>query len=120
MQFMGKNNSKCSLLYLIKLYQIPIFKAKVVLMKDKIIFAINALWSAIIAFLFPICLGIIYMDITGHSKGYAYDLGSEESISIMFGVVELIIWLIFAILSNVYILKKLVKKNKYLFFLYFL
>ena len=26
MQFMGKNNSKCSLLYLIKLYQVPIFR----------------------------------------------------------------------------------------------
>lgn len=87
-------------------------------MKDKIIFAINALWSAIIAFLFPVCLGIIYMDITGHSKGYAYDLGSEKSISIMFGVVELIIWLIFAIPSNVYILRKIVKKNKCLLFLY--
>ena len=75
-------------------------------MKDKIIFAINALWSAIIAFSFPICLGIIYMDITGFAKGYDYDLGSEKSISIMFGVVELIIWLIFAIPSNIYILKK--------------
>lgn len=100
--------------------KIPVFKAKVVLMKDKIIFVINAVWSAILAFLFPIGLGIIYMDITGHSKGYAYDLGSEKSISIMFGVVELIIWLIFAIPSNVYILKKIVKKNKYLFFLYFI
>ena len=47
-------------------------------MKEKIIFAINVLWSAIIAFSFPICLGIIYMDITGHSKGYGYDLGSEK------------------------------------------
>lgn len=87
-------------------------------MKDKIIFAINALWSAIIAFSFPICLGIIYMDITGFAKGYDYDLGSEKSISIMFGVVELIIWLIFAIPSNVYILQKIVKKNKCLLFLY--
>ena len=88
-------------------------------MKEKIIFAINVLWSAIIAFSFPICLGIIYMNITGHSKGYGYDLGSEKSISIMLGFVEMIIWLIFAIPSNVYIIKKLAKKNKGLIFLYF-
>lgn len=91
-----------------------------ILMKKKIIFAINALWSAIIAFSFPICLGIIYVDISGHSKGYDYDLGSEKSISIMFGVIELIIWLILAIPSNVYTLKKLAKKNKCLFILYFI
>lgn len=88
-------------------------------MKEKIILAINVLWSAIIAFSFPICLGIIYMDITGHSKGYGYDLGSEKSISIMLGFVEMIIWLIFAIPSNVYIIKKLAKNNKVLIFLYF-
>ena len=41
-----------------------------------IIFVINTLWSAIISFTFPVCLGIIYMNITGHSKGYDYNLGS--------------------------------------------
>ena len=78
-------------------------------MKKKIIFVINSLWSAIIAFTFPVCLGIIYMNITGHSKGYDYDLGSEKDISILLGIIELIVWLIFAIPSNVYILKRISK-----------
>ncbi len=89
-------------------------------MKEKILFGINALWSSIIAFSFPICLGMIYMDITGHSKGYDYDLGTEKGVSIMFGVIALIIWLLLAIPSNVYILKRLVKKNKCLLFVYFI
>lgn len=88
-------------------------------MKKKIIFGINALWSAIIAFSFPICLALIYIDITGNSKGYAYNLGAEKDISIMFGVVELIVWLLFAIPSNLYILKRIIRKNKYLLLIYF-
>lgn len=75
-------------------------------MKSKVIYALNFLWSSIIAFSFPICLGLIYMCITGHSKGYDYDLGSEKDISIMFGCVELLIWLALAIPSNIYVFKK--------------
>ncbi len=91
---------------------------RVILLKEKILFAINALWSAIIAFSFPACLGIIYATITGHSKGYDYDLGAEKDVAVLFGVVMLIIWLILAIPSNVYILNRLVKKNKWLLFVY--
>ena len=49
------------------------------------------IWEAIIAYTAPMCIGLIYMDITGHSKGYAYDLGSEADISVAIGCVELII-----------------------------
>lgn len=87
-------------------------------MKKKILFVIISLWSAIIAFTFPVCLGIIYMNITGHSKGYDYDLGSEKDISILLGIIELIVWLIFAIPSNVYILKRISKRNKILLAIY--
>ncbi|MDE5621326.1 MAG: hypothetical protein K2I80_12575 [Ruminococcus sp.] len=62
-------------------------------MKNKILFGISFIWSGIIAlFILPICIGWIYMDITGHSKGYSYDLGDEKSISMLLGFVELIIW----------------------------
>lgn len=88
-------------------------------MKKKILFVINSLWSVIVAFTFPVCLGIIYMDITGHSKGYSYDLGPEKDISILLGIIELIVWLLLAISSNVYILKRLSKKNKWLLAIYF-
>lgn len=82
-------------------------------MKSKIIYCLNLLWSSIIAFTFPICLGRIFMDITGHAKGYGYDLGSEKDISIMLGCIELLIWLALAIPSNVYVFKKTKEKGTY-------
>lgn len=50
------------------------------------------------------------MDITGHSKGYSYDLGDEKSISVLLGVVELIIWLLLAVPSNIYMFKCVKRK----------
>lgn len=79
-------------------------------MKDKILLGLNFLWSGIIAFTLPICMGWIYMDITGHSKGYSYDLGDQKSISILLGFIELIIWLLLAVPSNVYLFIKVKKK----------
>ena len=52
-------------------------------MKNKILYCINFIWTSFVAFSFPICFTWIYLDITGHSKGYGYDLGSEKDISIM-------------------------------------
>lgn len=79
-------------------------------MKNKILYGLNFLWCGVIAFTLPICMGWIYMDITGHSKGYSYDLGDEKDISILMGIVELIIWLLLAVPSNVYIFTKTRKK----------
>lgn len=66
-------------------------------MKNKILYGLNFLWCGVITFTLPICIGWIYMDITGHSKGYSYDLGDEKSISVLLGCVELLIWIILAI-----------------------
>ena len=82
-------------------------------MKSKIIYCLNFLWSSIIAFSFPVCLGCIFMDITGHSKGYGYDLGSEKDVSIMLGCIDLLIWLALAIPSNIYVFKKIKEKGTY-------
>lgn len=81
-------------------------------MKKKILFSLNFLWSELIAFTFPICLAWIWMDITGHAKGYDYDLGSEKDISVMMGGIELLIWLILAVPSNVILFLKLKEKHK--------
>lgn len=81
-------------------------------MKSKIIYCINFIWTSLIAFSFPICFACIYLNITGHSKGYDYDLGSEKSISIMIGCVELLIWLAIALPSNIYIVRKTLQKGK--------
>lgn len=55
--------------------------------------AVGFAWHSVISYLSPAWLGLTYMCITGHGKGYAYDLGSERDISIIFGIVLLIGWL---------------------------
>lgn len=79
-------------------------------MKNKILFGLNFLWCGIIAFTLPICTGWIYMDITGHSKGYSYDLGNEKDISILMGIVELIIWFLLAVPSEIYLFRRVKRK----------
>lgn len=81
-------------------------------MKSKIIYCINFIWTSCVAFSFPICFGLIYLNITGHAKGYSYDLGSEKDVSIMLGCVELLIWLALALPSNIYIFRKTLRKGK--------
>ncbi|MBR6580994.1 MAG: hypothetical protein IKK66_06815 [Ruminococcus sp.] len=87
-------------------------------MKSKISYWLNLLWSCIVAFTFPICFGLIYLNLTGYAKGYSYNLGGEKDISVLLGVIELIIWLVFALPSNLYVFSK-TKKNgrKYLYML---
>ena len=81
-------------------------------MKNKILFVVNYLWASIIAFTFPVCFGLIYLNVTGHAEGYDYDLGPEAQISMMIGCAELMIWCVLALPSNVYIFQKLAKKSK--------
>lgn len=81
-------------------------------MKSRIIFILNFLWSSFIAFTLPVCIGVIFMSITGHSKGYAYDLGAEKDISVIIGFIELFVWLVLAIPSNIYVFKRISRKKK--------
>lgn len=86
-------------------------------MKGKIIYCLNLIWTAFIAFSFPFCFGWIFLDITGHSKGYSYDLGDEKGVSVMLGFIELMIWLVLAVPSNIYVFRKTKKKGRrYLLF----
>ena len=80
-------------------------------MKSKLIFGLNLLWASVIAFSFPVCLAVIYQCITGHGKGYGYDMGSEADIAVMFGCFMLFVWLILAIPSNIYVFIKAKSKG---------
>ena len=83
-------------------------------MKHKLIPGLNCLWAGFTAFTFPICFLLIYLDLTGHGKGYSYDLGPEKDISVMFGIFELLVWLALALPSNIYVLRRAAKKNRLL------
>lgn len=88
-------------------------------MKNKFKYIFNFLWSGLIAFSLPVCIAIIYADITGHSKGFGYDLGPEKDISIMIGCIELIIWLVLALPSNIFVFRKTREKgSRYLIITY--
>ncbi len=81
-------------------------------MKNKIKYALTFLWTSFLSFSFPLTLGMIFMCITGHSKGYDYDLGSEKGISIMCGVIGLVIWSALSIPPYIYIFKRTKEKKK--------
>lgn len=82
-------------------------------MKNKIIYWLSFLWSSVIAFFFPICFYMIFTFITGHSKGYSYDLGSEKVFSIILGCFALLIWFVLALPSNIHLFVKTAKKSKF-------
>lgn len=81
-------------------------------MKKRMIYCLHFLWASLVAFSFPFCFARIFLDITGHAKGYSYNLGSEKELSILFGCIELLIWLIAAVPSNVYVFHKTAQKGK--------
>ena len=80
--------------------------------KSKIANGIMFLWAGFIAFSFPFCFGWIFLNITGHSKGYSYDLGAEKDVSIMLGCIELLIWLAIALPSEICAFRRAKKKGK--------
>ncbi|MBR5091113.1 MAG: hypothetical protein IK093_16935 [Ruminiclostridium sp.] len=80
----------------------------------KIAFALCSLWTGITSFFAPIAWGMIFMDITGHGKGYDYDLGPEKDISVMFGFAELVIWTAVTLPALVFVMYTLYGKRKVL------
>lgn len=67
--------------------------------------SVSTIWFMFVSLSSPLWIGSIYMNITGHGKGYAYDMGSESDIAVFFGVLELLLWL-FAILPVTFSLCK--------------
>lgn len=64
------------------------------------------IWFSLISLSSPLWVGIIYMWITGHSKGYGYDLGSEADISVFLGCVFLLFWLLAILPATISLCKK--------------
>lgn len=81
-------------------------------MKNKVLFAIHYLWASLVAFTMPLCIGWIFMNITGNGKGFDYDLGSEKRFYQGIGCIELLFWLMFAIIPVIALFVKLKRKGK--------
>ncbi len=56
--------------------------------------ALLSVWCALMSLASPFIVGCIYMDITGHGKGWGYDMGSEADIAVAGGVFLLIFYLL--------------------------
>ncbi len=65
--------------------------------KEKIKISIFSIWQGILGFISPVCIGVIFMMVTGHGKGYGYDLRGETDFSIMLGIIFLVLWLAFVL-----------------------
>lgn len=76
--------------------------------------AIALIWQGFIALISPIWMGFIYMFITGHGKGYSYDLRSEADISIMIGAIALIFWIVAIVPVSIWLGKTLYHKKKWM------
>lgn len=78
----------------------------------KIKTAISILWFLFVSLSSPLWIGCIYMNITGHGKGYAYDMHSEADIAIFFGIILLLLWLLALLPVTISLCKKSRRKEK--------
>lgn len=86
----------------------------------KIKTAISIIWFLLISLSSPLWIGCIYMNITGHGKGYAYDMGSEADIAVFSGMILLLLWLLAILPAAVSLCKKCRRRRKSLVWLPFL
>ena len=82
--------------------------------------AVLIIWFLFVSLSSPLWIGCIYMNITGHGKGYAYDMGSEADIAVFFGIVLLLLWLLAILPVAISLCKKGYYKKKLLAWLPFL
>ena len=73
---------------------------------------IKIIWFLFISSSSPFWVGCIYMWITGHGKGYGYDLGVEADVSVFGGAVLLLLWLIAILPVTVSLCRKCRRKRK--------
>ncbi|QNK40506.1 hypothetical protein [Caproicibacter fermentans] len=83
-------------------------------MRKKTKIAIALIWQGFIALISPIWIGFIYMFITGHGKGYSYDLRSETDISIMIGAIALIFLLVATLPVSIWLGNTFYHKEKWM------
>lgn len=70
-------------------------------------FVLSCIWECIMSFTAPVCIGYLFMNITGHGKGYDYDLGSEKDIFIFLGIAALALWLGLLIPNSIFLFQRL-------------
>lgn len=87
---------------------------------EKVKTIIFTIWFIFVSLLSPLWIGSIYMNITGHGKGYAYDMGPEADIAVFSGVVLLLLWLLAILPMIILLCKKCYRKKKSLTWLPFL
>lgn len=73
---------------------------------------LSVIYFLLISISSPLWIGCIYMWITGHGKGYGYDLGSEAEISVFLGAIFLLLWLIVVLPVTVSLCRKCRRKKK--------
>ncbi len=92
-------------------------KREVIRGMKKIKLILSILWFTFVGLSSPLWVGCIYMDITGHGKGYGYDMGAEADIAVLFGVVLLLLWLLAFLPVTISLCKKAYGKKKSLVWL---
>lgn len=80
--------------------------------KDHIKIALCTIWQSLMALISPIWIGIMVMNITGHSKGYGYDMQDEADISVFMGVIILLLWLAAILPGMIYLCKYCYRRKK--------
>lgn len=83
----------------------------------KPLYIIISIWLLFVSLISPICTGLIYMNLTGHGKGYGYNMGSEADIAVFFGVIELILWIYAVFPALMFLCIKFYRKKKSMFFI---
>lgn len=74
--------------------------------------AISIIWFSFVSLTSPLWIGGIYMHLTGHGKGYGYDMGSEADIAVFLGVAALLLWLLAILPVTISLCKKAYHKKK--------
>lgn len=82
----------------------------------KIIHVLLGLWCGLVNFVNPIWLVMIFLNITGMI--YRYDYSMDDGTAIIIGIVLLILWILFGLIPNVYLGKKLYSINRKYFIIY--
>lgn len=67
---------------------------------------ISVVWFMFVSIPSPVWIGCIYMNLTGHGKGYGYDLKDEAGIYVFLGVIELLIWILAVLPVTISLCKK--------------
>ena len=74
--------------------------------------AVSIIWFSFVSLLSPFWIGCIYMNITGHGKGYGYDMGADADIAVFLGVILLLLWLLAILPVTVSLCKKCCNRKK--------